>query len=171
MNKITVLSTILASAVAAGPAFANDMDTDWFVGAGVGYQNDDVSGQFEDGDEDVTSQLRGGVILNQNHRLMATYAYMDELEQHTVLGSYDYLLPVYDKVNLFLGASLGASNSEIHNDDSTEFVWGGQVGAMYEFTDNWTAEVTYRYLEQDYDENSTEIDNSQQVFLAVDYRF
>ncbi|CAH0529792.1 outer membrane beta-barrel protein [Vibrio hippocampi] len=171
MKKLTTISTLLLTALVTAPTYSSGFDVDWFVGAGVGYQNDDVSGVNASNGEDATFEIRSGAILQQHHRLSATYGYMDKLEQHKFLTSYDYLLPVYDNINLFAGVSLGAVDSDVANESSTEFVWGGQVGAMYVINDNWTTEVSYRYLAQDFEENHVEIDNSQQVMVSVDYHF
>ncbi|CAH0533105.1 hypothetical protein VST7929_00958 [Vibrio stylophorae] len=169
MKKQITIASLLAASMMAAPAMAANMD--WVVGGGIGYQNDDVSGQFEQNGEDVAYQLRGGMILNDHHRFLATYNYMDKSEQNMFLASYDYLYPVFDQVSLFAGVNMGVSDSEIHNESSTDFVWGGQVGATYAITDSWSTDLTYRYIAQDYDEQNTEIDNSQQVMLTVDYRF
>ncbi|WP_172378807.1 outer membrane beta-barrel protein [Vibrio sp. Vb339] len=171
MKKLTTISALLLTALTTAPSIASDLDVNWFVGAGAGYQNDDVSGLNATNGEDASFEIRGGAILEENHRLMATYGYMDKLEQSKFLASYDYLLPVYNDINLFAGVSLGAADSEVANESSTEFVWGGQVGAMYEINDNWSTEISYRYLAQDFEENNVEIDNTQQVMVSFDYRF
>ncbi|MCW8328523.1 porin family protein [Photobacterium sp. SDRW27] len=167
MKKLTIISTLALASAAASPVFA--ADTEWFVGAGAGYQEDSIKGAS--GGEDMTYQLRGGAILNDHHRVMGTYSYMDKSSQNMFLASYDYLLPVAQNVNLFAGVSAGAADSKIDGKSSTDFVWGGQVGAMYEINDNWSTDLTYRYLDQDYSENNTKIDYSQQVVLSVDYKF
>ncbi|GAB7219578.1 outer membrane beta-barrel protein [Vibrio comitans] len=171
MKKLTVISSLIVSALVAAPTFASDLDVDWFAGGGVGYQFDDTSGPNATNGEDAAVELRGGAILNDHHRVMGTVGYMDKLEQTKFIASYDYLLPVYDNINLFAGASVGVADSEMGNESSTEFVWGGQVGAMYEFNDSWSAEVSYRYLDQDFEEKGLKIDNSQQVMVSVDYHF
>lgn len=168
MKKL--VTGIVLSSLISMPVFAQ-VDTEWFVGAGVGYQNDDVSGVNEQNGEDAMYQLRGGAILNDHHRLMGTVGYMDKSEQTSFLASYDYLLPVANNINVFAGVSAGVADNEIYEESSTDFVYGGQVGVQYEFNSNWTTELTYRYLEQDYEEANTEIENSQQVFLSVDYHF
>ncbi|PSW05123.1 porin family protein [Photobacterium lipolyticum] len=169
MKKFTAISTLILSAAVTLPAFA--ADTDWFVGGGVGYQQDEVKGVNDQNGEDATYQLRGGAIINDHHRVMGTYSYMDKSSQDMFLASYDYLIPVAQQVNLFAGVSAGFADSEIASTSSTDFVWGGQVGAMYEINDSWSTELAYRYLEQDYSENSTKIDYSQQVVWSVDYKF
>ncbi|PSU45065.1 porin family protein [Photobacterium frigidiphilum] len=169
MNKFTVLSTLILASSVTLPAFA--ADTDWFVGGGVGYQQDTIKGANEQNGEDATYQLRGGAIINDHHRVMGTYSYMDKSSQNMFLASYDYLIPVAQKVNLFAGVSAGLADNKINNDSSTDFVWGGQVGAMYEINDSWSTDLTYRYLDQDYSEQATKLDYSQQVVWSVDYKF
>ncbi|MEH6534291.1 porin family protein [Photobacterium frigidiphilum] len=169
MNKFTVISTLILASSVALPAFA--ADTDWFVGGGVGYQQDTIKGANEQNGEDATYQLRGGAIINDHHRVMGTYSYMDKSSQNMFLASYDYLIPVAQKVNLFAGVSAGLADNKISNESSTDFVWGGQVGAMYEINDSWSTDLTYRYLDQDYSEQATKLDYSQQVVWSVDYKF
>ncbi|MDV5168025.1 porin family protein [Photobacterium rosenbergii] len=169
MKKITAISTLALAVMAASPAFA--ADTQWFVGGGVGYQEDNVKGANAQNGEDATYQLRGGAIMNDHHRVMGTYSYMDKSSQNMFLASYDYLMPVHQNVNLFAGVSAGVADNKIGSKSSTDFVWGGQVGAMYEINDNWSTDLTYRYLDQDYNKESTKIDYSQQVVWSVDYRF
>ncbi|WP_201797774.1 outer membrane beta-barrel protein [Photobacterium rosenbergii] len=168
MKKMMTSAVIMAT-MAATPALA--MNTDWFVGAGVGYQDDKVKGNNASNGEDANIQLRGGAILNDRHRVMGTYGYADKNDQHLFLASYDYLLPVHDRVNLVAGVSVGAADNKLNGKSSTDFVWGGQVGAMYEIDRNWSTEITYRYLDQDYSEKGTDIDYTQQVVWSVDYRF
>lgn len=173
MKKLTAISAILLSSLTVAPAMAADTDsgTEWFMGAGIGYQNDHTSGLNSTNGEDVAFEIRGGAIVNENHRVMATYGYMDKLEQNKYLASYDYLMPADNDINFFVGATLGASDSEMSGESSTDFVWGAQVGAMYEINQDWSTEISYRYLDQDFDEKGLEIKNSQQVMLTVDYRF
>ncbi|MGR5065171.1 porin family protein [Photobacterium sp. DNB22_13_2] len=167
MKKFTVASTFALAVMAASPVLA--ADTDYFIGAGVGYQNDHIS--HDQNGEDVTTQLRGGAIINEHHRVMGTYSYMDKSKQNTLLASYDYLVPVHKDINVFAGVSAGVANSHINHRSSTDFVYGGQVGAMYKINENWSTDLTYRYLDQDYDKNDTKVENSQQVVLSVDYHF
>ncbi|WP_025548734.1 outer membrane protein, partial [Vibrio parahaemolyticus] len=95
----------------------------------------------------------------------------DKSEQHSFLASYDYMVPVYKDISLFAGVSAGAAKNDINDHSSTDFVYGGQVGATYKISDNWSTDLTYRYLDQGYDEKDTKVDNSQQVFLSIDYHF
>ncbi|MGR5063782.1 porin family protein [Photobacterium sp. DNB22_13_2] len=190
MKKYAVVSTLILSTFAATPVLANT--TDWFVGGGIGYQNDavkqDVLGSKSSKNaEDMTYQLRGGVVINEQHRLMGTYSYFNddvngllgerEQTQNMFLASYDYLIPVHQKINLFAGVSAGFADNEFKHKatgvtvDSTDFVWGGQVGAQYKINNSWSTDLTYRLLDQDYDKLGNEIDYTQQVVWSVDYKF
>ncbi len=174
MTKKSVAALSLALFMSA-PAMAS---IDWFAGAGVGYQNDTVKGDgFKRDSEDATYQLRGGAILDGTHRIAASYNYSSDkfdgskLDQHMYLASYDYLFSVNPNVYLFGGATIGASDSKIYSKSSTDFVWGGQVGAGYRVSNEVSLELAYRYLDQDYSERGVEIDDTQQVSLYLDYRF
>ncbi|WP_026973292.1 outer membrane beta-barrel protein [Aliagarivorans marinus] len=159
----------------SGPAAAS---VDWFVGGGVGYQNDSIKGDsYKKDSEDATYQLRGGAIVNDNHRFTGTYGYAEnkfdgtKLEQHMFLVSYDYLYPVNQDIYVFGGATMGLSDSKLYGNSSTDFVWGGQVGAGYRFTEQVSVELAYRYLDQDYNERGVKLEDTQQVGLYLDYRF
>lgn len=169
MRKLSIISSLVLASVAALPALA--ADTEWFVGAGIGYQEDKLKGEFERNGEDSTYQLRGGAIIKDHHRLMGTYSYMDKSSQNLYLASYDYLHPVANRVNLFAGVTAGLADNKINGKSSTDFTWGGQVGAKYDINKNWSTDLTYRYLEQEYNEKGTQIDYSQQVVLSLDYKF
>ncbi|WEM45189.1 porin family protein (plasmid) [Photobacterium sp. DA100] len=192
MKKYAVVSTLLLSTFAAAPVLANT--TDWFVGGGVGYQNDAVKQDFGNSQltssknaEGMTYQLRGGVVINDQHRVMGTYSYFSDdvngllgerkQTQNMFLASYDYLIPVHQNINLFAGVSAGFADNEFKNKatgftaDSTDFVWGGQVGAQYKINNNWSTDLTYRLLDQDYDKLGNEVDYTQQVVWSVDYKF
>ncbi|MCQ1058047.1 porin family protein [Photobacterium sp. ZSDE20] len=189
MKKYAVASALILATLAATPALANT--TEWFVGGGIGYQNDKVEQDFilahpSKNAEDVTYQFRGGAIVNDQHRFTATYSYFEDkyngalgfenkLTQNMYLASYDYLIPVQEKVNLFAGVTMGYADNKIKTDfgsnSSTDFVWGGQVGAQYKLSNNLSTDLTYRYLDQDYKEGLNQIDYTQQVVWSVDYRF
>lgn len=186
MKKLVVASTLILSTLAATPALANN--TDWFIGGGIGYQNDKIerSGMLYSNKnvEDASYQFRGGAIINDQHRFTATYSYYEskfdgifanDYTQNMYLASYDYLIPVHQKVNLFAGATMGYSDTKIKNtlssNSSTDFVWGGQVGAQYKLSNNLSTDLTYRYLDQDYQKGVNKIDYTQQVVWSVDYKF
>lgn len=148
---------------------------------------------FKDNDDDMLYELRGGAYLNDNNRVYGTYSYNsdDFSRQQSLLVSYDYLvgLDANNKFNWFIGATAGmnhVSPDAAEYDSKNRFVWGGQTGFMYKINDNVSTEIGYRYLKQDLDASATygetmpmatgfteqvSLNDSQQLYLSVDYRF
>ncbi|AQS38373.1 opacity protein [Shewanella psychrophila] len=189
-TKSLVLAAVIATAISA-PTMA----ADWFVGGAVGYQQDTYkSKETESGkttsekfkEKDMSYQLRAGTYLNDNNRVYGTYSYNsdDFAKQQSFLASYDYLigLDAGNKLNWFVGATAGMTHTspdakELSSENT--FVWGGQTGLMYKISDKLSTEIGYRYLKQDYDLKSSDdagstqfsLNDTQQVYLGVDYRF
>lgn len=167
--KILALAALIATTISA-PTMA----VDWFVGAGVGAQQNTYKGtvhsavkpaeegqyetnHFKDTENNEFYELRAGVYLNDNNRVYGTYSYNsdDASKQQSFMVSYDYLigLDASNKLNWFIGATAGSNhvNMDIDGLDSkNHFVWGGQTGLMYKLNDKLSTEVGYRYLKQDY---------------------
>ncbi|WP_299798320.1 outer membrane beta-barrel protein [uncultured Shewanella sp.] len=141
-------------------------------------------------------ELRSGVYLNDQNRVYATYSYNsdDFSKQQSLLMSYDYLVGLGDsnKLNWFIGATAGVNHVSPDTSvvsSSNNFVWGGQTGLMYQINDKLSTEIGYRYLKQDYDvshfesaispaaatgpgiQSNLSLNDSQQLYLGVDYRF
>jgi len=179
MKAKTILVSVLCSGLMVGSAQA--VEVDFFAGAAVGYQMDKVDGGVNHDTEDMSYQGRIGVLIEQQHRITGTFGYMEDefsdantdykQEQYSWLLSYDYLIPVHKDVNLFVGVSAGANDNKIAGRASTDFVYGGQAGVQYKWTENLSSDLGYRYLAQDYSENAIDIDNSQQIYLTLDYKF
>lgn len=194
-KKTLAIATIITSALSA-PTMA----ADWFIGGSIGSQENNYkakiteavdpefnNGSYKDSDNDAIYGLRGGAYLNDTNRIYGTYSYNsdDFAEQQSLLLSYDYLvgLDANNKFNWFIGATAGVNHESPDTDllkSKNRFVWGGQTGFMYKINDSVNAEIGYRYLKQDYersfasdagDKASFSLDDSQQVYLSVDYRF
>ena len=166
-TQLTLVSLIIATSLA--PTFASaSIDVEPFLGMGTGMNIDRV-----DSDNDLSGaiQLRAGVTLEDNHRLILSYQYSDELEQSNYLASYDYLYPIHSNVSLFAGASAGISDSKLGHNHESESVWGGQMGAVYEFDNAWSLELAYRYLEQDNQAGGESLDSTQQLSASIDFKF
>ena len=208
-TKSLALAAVIATAMSA-PTMA----ADWFIGGGVGAQQNSYKGSTIT--EDVVDpslnrdtvnrsstennefyELRAGVYLNDNNRVYGTYSYNsdDASKQQSFMVSYDYLvaLSASNKLNWFIGASAGVNHLSPDTpmvSSSNNFVWGGQTGLMYKINDKFSTELGYRYLKQDYDTSSTatisplmvgagrmnvtesaSLNDSQQLYLSVDYRF
>ncbi|GIU19583.1 PhoP/Q and low Mg2+ inducible outer membrane protein H1 [Shewanella sp. c952] len=205
-TKSLILASVIATVISA-PTMA----ADWFIGGGVGAQENTYKGSYvpeiqnpiaggpqtqsvKETESNAVYELRAGVYLNDNNRVYGTYSYNsdDFSKQQSFLMSYDYLVGLGDsnKLNWFIGATAGMNH--ISPDASTldsknTFVWGGQTGIMYKINDNLSTEIGYRYLKQDYEENlgpeavpyngavvgteTASLNDSQQLYLSVDYRF
>ncbi|MGS0675615.1 outer membrane protein [Shewanella sp. 125m-1] len=179
MKANTILASVLCSGLMISSVQA--VEVDFFAGAAAGYQMDKVDGAVSHDTEDMSWQGRIGVLIEQQHRITGTFAYMEDefsnssadykQEQYSWLLSYDYLIPVHKDVNLFLGVSAGVNDNKIAGRSSTDFVYGVQAGMQYKWTENLSSDLGYRYLAQDYSENGIDIDNSQQIYLSLDYKF
>ncbi|MBY5990976.1 outer membrane beta-barrel protein [Ferrimonas balearica] len=179
MKKTT--TALLLSSLLAAPAMANNID--YFVGFGLGYQEDTIKGDVRKDSDDLSYEARVGAIFNDNHRLMGTYSYKEDKfdrddsrykhEQHLFLASYDYLMPLTadGRLQAFAGLSMGGVGNKLQGKNSNDFTWGGQAGMQYRLTNNWSAELRYQYLDMDYDKQGLTVEDSQNVTFAIDYRF
>ncbi|MGF1734862.1 outer membrane beta-barrel protein [Photobacterium satsumensis] len=145
--------------------------TDYFVGAGVGYQEDKLDGANSENGEDATVLFNGGLIINSEHRVTATYSYKDKFSQSLFFASYDYLYGINNNMSLNGGFLLGVGYNDISNESSMDFIRGLQVGTSYHINKDWSADLTYRYIHQDYEEEDVEIDDTQQVVIMANYHF
>ena len=179
MKTKTILASVLCSGLLV--ASVNAAEVEYIVGAAAGYQTDKVDGGIQHDTEDMSWQGRVGILIEQQHRITGTFGYMEDKfsqadsdykqEQYSWLVSYDYLIPVHKDVNLFVGVTAGANDNKIAGRASTDVVWGGQAGVQYKWSEHFSSDLGYRYLEQDYERHSISIDNSQQVYLTLDYKF
>ena len=204
-TKSLILASVMATAISA-PTMA----ADWFVGGGVGAQQNTYKGSydpalqnpiaggpqtehFKETENNVIYEVRAGVYLNDANRVYGTYSYnsYDFSRQQSFLMSYDYLVGLGDsnKLNWFIGATAGMNHISPDTsvlDSKNRFVWGGQTGLMYKINDKVSTEIGYRYLKQDYDvsgpvptpyngiaagSETASLNDSQQLYLSVDYRF
>jgi len=169
-NKKIVLAAIVTAALST-PTIA----ADWFIGGGVGTQQNSYKGSvkdnidpdfnaeyFKDTDNDMLYEVRAGAYLNDNNRIYSTYSYNsdDFTKQQSLLLSYDYLvgLDANNKFNWFIGATAGVNHISPEADEFSSkdrFVWGGQTGFMYKINDNLSTEIGYRYLKQDFEASAT----------------
>ncbi|MBQ4890586.1 hypothetical protein A9267_13520 [Shewanella sp. UCD-FRSSP16_17] len=184
-TKQLILAGVITSMMSV-PAMASD----WFIGGAAGYQQnkyeDSTVGGGKEKEKDMAYQLRVGTYINDNSRVYGTYGYNSEDigKQQNFLLSYDYLVPLgaSNKMNWFVGATAGMTHTSIKDADlssGNNFVWGGQTGFMYNINDNWSTEIGYQYLKQDYEKDvgngantgTFSLNDTQQVYLAIDYKF
>lgn len=180
------LSLVLAASLCANSAIAADL----FIGATLGNQwsNTEISsGDYKSSENQSTANIgvRAGAIVNDTHRFTGSYTRSEavdkdvaDIRSHLILASYDYLIPLTDsgKIKFFGGASAGAAaaKSGVLGNEITP-VLGAQAGVQYNFDNNISMELGYRYLNQDIEAKSTEgsykLDHTQQLYMGVDYRF
>ena len=163
-SKSLVLAVVITSAFSM-PSMA----ADWFVGGGVGAQQNgyEKSSTIEQDDKKTSNStsntednefymVRAGVYLDDNNRVYGTYTYNadDSTTQQSFIVSYDYLVPLgSSRLNWFIGASAGSNHVSPETDNissGNNFVWGGQTGIIFNITDNLSTELGYRYLDQDF---------------------
>ena len=150
---------------------STEAKTEYFVGAGVGYQEDKLDGVNSINGEDATVLLNGGLTINSEHRVTATYSYKDKFSQSLFFASYDYLYDINNRVSLNGGFLLGVGYNDIVGETSMDFIRGLQVGTTYHINKDWSTDLTYRYLHQDFEERGVEIDYTQQVVIMANYHF
>lgn len=163
-----------------------------------GYALKDPKNEFDHSQKineyDAAYSVRFGKYFGDNseHRLYSTYSYSDgrsgdldsaKYRQQNILFSYDYIVPIgQSDINWFVGATAGYGHTRVHHElggSKDGFIYGGQTGFQYNLNDNMTAELGYRYIKEDYQKVSVEnsyantlaLDESQQVYLGIDYRF
>ncbi|SQH74128.1 conserved exported protein of unknown function [Shewanella benthica] len=194
------IKSLALAAVIATAMSAPTMAVDWFIGGGVGAQQNTYKGSYQGVDPEFNGdyasaretennefyEFRVGTYLNDSSRVYGTYSYNsdDASRQQSLMVSYDYLvgLGASNKLNWFIGATAGVNHISPDVDEVSSkdrFVWGGQTGLMYKINDKLSTELGYRYLKQDYKvsgsyadgSGSIKLQDSQQLYLAVDYRF
>ena len=145
-----------------------------------------------DTDPSLITGLSGGAIINDHHRVKLSIAYDalkfdgdDETGDRTdVTASYDYMLPIANKLNWTVGAHMGYEFFE--NDVNVlddGFTYGVQTGLDYRLTKNWSigTEIAYT-VHEDYKDGDTDVDGSWNnikyqieddvtVMANVQYRF
>lgn len=196
------IKSLALAAVIATAMSAPTMAADWFIGGGVGAQQNTYKGSYtpaiqnpiagsptetaKETENNEFYELRVGAYLNDSNRVYGTYSYNsdDASRQQSFMISYDYLVALGDsnKLNWFIGATAGVNHFSADADELSSkdrFVWGGQTGFMYKINDKFSTELGYRYLKQDYEvsgsgdygSGSISLQDSQQLYLSVDYRF
>jgi len=87
----------------------------------------------------------------------------------TIGGAFQYLIPVGEKFNFFLGLNVGGINTV---DSEFDLYYGGDAGINFDMTDNLGLEVGVRY--SDVDVNAKDIEKADyfyQGYVAVVFKF
>ena len=197
MQNKTVKLFALGALAAATTFGANAENTyDYFVGFDAGthvngkstYENNEGDSNSTDTDPSAIIGLSGGAIINDHHRVKFGLAY-DALELDTewdsdttdrtdLTASYDYMLPIANKLNWTVGAHMGYEFFENDADDMDGFTYGVQTGLDYRLTKSWSlgAEVAYTaHHEEEYKngnfEASSQIEDDVTLMANVQYHF
>ncbi len=149
------------------PFLSHAKSSDYVVGAGLSADNNHILG----GSSKETYMLRAGIINNDTHRFLGTVTYSSESKLTKYLGSYDYMygLGSSGKFNTFIGISAGYKHQDIDTPDNNSFyLFGGQAGVNYFFSESWSTELGYRVLS-----GSTQEDEwmKDELYMTLDYRF
>jgi opacity protein-like surface antigen len=194
-------SLAIASLLALGTS-AMAVNVQPYVGASLGASWNkvegkyDISGPFvnESGKESERNSsflvgIKGGVILDNSHRLGLNYnpAFHSNATVHNILASYDYLISVNDSNRFYVGAHAGYAslkgNSDLDGLDMSGFAYGAQVGYIYDITKNVEFEIglnytkhnadkSYSYTELGHNVNEKyELKDSISTLVGINYKF
>ncbi|MBU2895524.1 outer membrane beta-barrel protein [Vibrio hepatarius] len=152
-NKTVKLFALGALAAATTFGASAENTYDYFVGfdAGVHLNSEiEAMGLAAKLDRSEILGMSGGVTINDHHRIKMGLAYNpleidveDGKEDRVDLKvSYDYLVPISEKLSWTVGGHVGYETFEDYDDgDSNEmngFIYGLQTGLDYRFAKNWS---------------------------------
>ncbi|RJG50461.1 outer membrane beta-barrel protein [Motilimonas pumila] len=178
MKKLPLMLGLLAFTT-SGATFADDID--WFVGGTLGYQKNgtDNAGGYDD--DDGVYGVQGGAYLgeNHNHRVSLGYSFNESdtpighVKLESIIASYDYMVPFTSngKWSWFVGPSIASSKVDDNTGSDSAFSWGGQTGVNWQITEHINTDLGYRYMSHDFDSDDSVIDDSQQVYMTLNFRF
>ncbi|GLT17565.1 hypothetical protein GCM10007938_13430 [Vibrio zhanjiangensis] len=190
-NKTVKLFALGALAVATTFAASAENTYDYFVGFDAGTH---VDGEFEYKAEGYSATLvennspiiglSGGAIINDHHRVKFGLAYdaltiADSTDDETysrmdMTASYDFMLPIANRLNWTVGAHMGYEFFESDADNLNGFTYGVQTGLDYKLTRDWSLGTEVAYTEHEKDEwgtSSLQIDNDVILTANVQYHF
>lgn len=178
-------SLVLASLLAIGTS-AIAMDAQYFVGAGFERGDSDVTAKaagvsLTDSFKDNALKLKGGAIINNNHRVSLSYAgySKDGGDLDLTLVNYDYILPIKNKFSVLMGAHLGNASYDDNTFKDSGLAYGIQIGGLYDITENVSFEAGLSYTKYSVKDTETvlgvpvtvEIDKSTSIYLGFNYKF
>ena len=202
-------SLVMASLLALGTS-AMAVDVQPYVGAGLGASWNKVEGKYdisgpvvnESGKESERKSsllvgIKGGVILDNSHRLSLNYnpAFHSNATVHNILASYDYLIPLNDSNRFYVGAHAGFSSfrgkdklkdnyyGALGDINASGFAYGAQTGYIYDITKNIEFEFGLSYTKYNVDktysgsalghnaELKLEMKDSISTLVGINYKF
>ena len=183
MKKLVVMASLVAASTSMMA-----MDLQYFLGAGAERTNTNVKASGADGFnekddfKDTSLKLKVGVILDKAHRISLSHTKLskDDTDATTILGNYDYLIPMNEEFRLYAGLHAGNTKVEIEDVEKISFsglAYGAQVGAIYDITKNVEFELGLSYTKfnvdraEDANWYKLELDNSTSMFAGNNYKF
>ncbi len=188
-------SLVMASLVVASTSIMA-MDLQYFLGAGVERIDADttysvtspIQERGEDSFRDTGLLLKAGVILDKTHRISLSHTKFskDDVDVTTILGNYDYLIPMNEEFRLYAGVHAGNTEIEVNDVISYDYSglsYGVQVGAIYDITKNIEFELGLAYTKFNVDtkinevyngvtiSGTEEVDNATSMFAGINYKF
>ena len=191
MKKSLVMATLVATSTSMMA-----MDLQYFLGAGVERIDADttysvtspIQERGEDSFRDTGLLLKAGVILDKTHRISISHTKFskDDVDVTTILGNYDYLIPMNEEFRLYAGVHAGNTEIEVNDVISYDYSglsYGVQVGAIYDITKNIEFELGLAYTKFNVDtkinevyngvtiSGTEEVDNATSMFAGINYKF
>ena len=202
-------SLVMASLLALGTS-AMAIDVQPFVGVNSGAswtkvkENGKISGPIvnysvgsSDTESSFTFGLKGGIILDNSHRLGINYnpSFDSYATVHNILASYDYLIPLNDSNRFYVGAHAGFSSfrgkdklkdnyyGALGDINASGFAYGAQTGYIYDITKNIEFEFGLSYTKYNVDktysgsalghnaELKLEMKDSISTLVGINYKF
>ena len=123
-----------------------------------------------------------GVILDKAHRISLSHTKLskDGTDATTILGNYDYLIPMNEEFRLYAGLHAGNTKVEIEDVEKVSFsglAYGAQVGAIYDITKNVEFELGLAYTKFNVDREAdtifdkVELEDSTSMSAGINYKF
>lgn len=188
-------SLVMASLLALGTS-AMAVDVQYFLGAGV--ESTDMNGKYslslsngDSGSESISDdardiKLKVGAILDKTHRVSVShinYGIEDGGDFRIILGNYDYLIPINDKIRVLAGLHLGNANWDEGDFKMSGLAYGAQIGGIYDITKNVEFELGLSFTKYNLDKSSSgtflgidwnakiELEDSTSMFIGINYKF
>lgn len=208
-NKTLTLAAF--ALLSASTTFSANAATNYsyFAGVDVGTHLSgkmNMKGSGDEGSVDQKSEpitgLSAGMIINDSHRIKLGFSFdkfklddqqmndsEDSLDRETLLLSYDYMIPIANRVTWTVGGTLGyeffdhesviepidSSGQATGADDFNGALYGVQTGLQYDLGSNWTTggEIAYLYHDKELQQGdvSSQIKDDVTVMANIQYHF
>jgi opacity protein-like surface antigen len=103
-------------------------------------------------------RVKAGATFDKSYRfsILNSHFSKDEDKLNTTTLNYDYISPINDKLDLFVGLHVGYSKFTSENIKANGLAYGVQGGLLYELLPNLELETGVSYTQYDVDKSFTE---------------